>query len=194
MQTDNLFFLNSILFGVGLAVDAFLVALACGMSGQTTGRIKLRAVLTATAFSIFQFAAPMLGWLIAHTAFEFYQNIELYFAWAAAAVIVFLGVRMLVKKHDESDQIHTATGIVAVLFECAATSVDALTVGFTIEEYGAGAAAVCCAIIASVTFVTYLCGFALGKKFNEKFSRVATVLGALVFFAIAVEIIVTTYI
>ena len=77
--------------------------------------------------------------------------------------------------------------------QCAATSVDALTVGFTIEEYAVYAALACSAIIAATTFVVYLVGFFVGKKFGMRFEKVASVVGGAVFIAIAVEIIITTY-
>lgn len=188
---NGLFYVNSLLFGIGLAVDAFLVALANGMSCPSG---KARAWLTAIAFAVFQFGATMIGWVVAHTAFEYYASIEIYLSWAAVVVIVALGVRMIVKGTRKKQVDHVVcVGVLPVLAECAATSVDALTVGFTVEEYGTASAALCSTVIATVTFIMYIVGFAVGKKFGTGFEKAASVIGGAVFFAIAVEIIVTTY-
>lgn len=189
---NGLFYLNSLLFGVGLAVDAFLVALVNGMNGGVNGRRQ--AVLTGGTFCVFQFCAAMLGWVIAGAAVGLNAEIERYLAWAAVCVIVFLGVRMLVKSARKDEEVAPVVGIGAVLAESAATSVDALTVGFTVEEYGAAAAAVCSAIIAATTFLMYLAGYAVGRRFGTKLNSAASIIGGIVFLAIAVEIIVTTYV
>lgn len=193
MQVDYLFFVNSILFGVGLAVDAFLVALANGLHFPKMRVIKTLGI--AAAFSLFQMLAPMIGWAIAHTAFGYFSWIEICFSWTAVAVLIFLGGKMIVEAaRNNGDEQMIKVGVGALIAQCAATSVDALTVGFTIEEYGFLPALVCSAIIASVTFVMYAVGFEVGKKFGMKFRKAASMLGGIVFIAIAVEIIVTTYI
>ena len=192
MHVDTFFYFNSLLFGVGLAVDAFLVALANGMNKGGTKAFKVTAV--ASAFSGFQLAAVFLGWAIAHTAFTYFSWMEQCFTWIAVSVIIVLGIKMIVGGASENGDKHlTELSIAAVLVQCAATSVDALTVGFTIEEYGLTAAFVCAVIIASVTFAAYASGFAVGKKFGLRFGKTATVIGGIVFFAIAAEIIISTY-
>ncbi|WP_251183422.1 manganese efflux pump MntP family protein [Anaerocaecibacter muris] len=193
MQVNSLFFLNSILFGIGLAVDAFLVALANGLHFPRMSRAKVLGV--AATFSTFQFGAPMLGWAIAHAAFVRFSWIEICFAWAAVAVLAALGIKMLIDARNKNAEDHCIkAGVGALIAQCAATSVDALTVGFTIEEYAVYAALACSAIIAATTFVVYLVGFFVGKKFGMRFEKVASVVGGAVFIAIAVEIIITTYI
>lgn len=193
MQVDSLFFLNSLLFGIGLAVDAFLVALANGLHFPKMSRAKTVGV--AATFSAFQLIAPMIGWAIAHAAFVRFSWIEICFAWAAVAVLGILGVKMLIEAcgKNAGDR-GVRVGTDALIAQCAATSVDALTVGFTIEEYGALAALACSAIIAATTFAVYLIGFAFGKRFGMRFEKAASIVGGVVFLAIAVEIVITTYV
>ena len=193
MQYDSLFFLNSILFGIDLAVHPIIK--------KKKNRLhfpKMRIAKTvgiAAVFSIFQMAAPMIGWAIAHAAFVRFAWIEICFAWLAVAVLAALGVKMLAEaRKSDGSQDNIRVGICALIAQCAATSVDALTVGFTIEEYKWTAALACSAIIASVTFTVYIAGFAVGRKFGMRFERVASIIGGLVFLAIAAEILVTTYI
>lgn len=192
MQISRLVFVHSVLFGIGLAVDAFLVALSNGMCFPNIHKRKIFGV--AISFSLFQFAAPMIGWVIAHTAFLYFDWIELCFAWMAFFVIIMLAVRLVVECLRGAEVHTTKTGGVLTFFmQCAATSVDALTVGFTIEEYGVVSALICSAVIAAITFAAYPPGFVLGRRFGLKFDRAAKLVGGLVFIAIAIEIIVTTY-
>ncbi|MBD5132182.1 MAG: manganese efflux pump [Clostridiales bacterium] len=194
MDTKALFYVNSILFGVGLAIDAFIVALANGMNLPLMK--KRRTVCVAVTFMLFQIIAVMIGWGVASLAFGYAPWIEIFFAWGAVAVLVFLGVKMImeVRRAGGGEPKEVALGFGAIVAQCAATSVDALTVGFTIEEYSVCHALLCSGIIGAVTFIAYTVGFAVGKRFGIKFEKAASIIGGLAFIAIAVEIIVTTYI
>ena len=79
----------------------------------------------------------------------------------------------------------------ALLVQGIATSIDALSVGFTIAEYEISMAVVCVLIIAVVTFVICLLGVMIGKKFGTGFSGRATVLGGVILVLIGIEIFVT---
>ena len=72
-----------------------------------------------------------------------------------------------------------------------ATSVDALSVGFTIAEYGGLSALLCAAIISAVTFCICFVGVLLGKQAGCRFSGRAELLGGLVLIAIGIEIFLT---
>ena len=191
MRVNGIFYLNSLLLGIGLAVDAFIIALGNGMNG-IGGR---RGSVVATLLAVFQFAAVMAGWVIAYTAHELCGWIVKVFSWTAVAVFLYMGIKMFmsaVRKNEQNESV--ACGAAAILLQCAAASVDALTVGFTVEEYGALAALICSAIIAAVTFTLYVCGHFLGKRFGVKLGKTASIVGGIAFVAIAVEIIVTTYV
>ena len=190
MRVNGLFYLNSLMLGVGLAVDAFIIALSNGVN-RIGGR---RGGAAATLLAVFQFVAVMSGWAVAHAAYEQFSRIRLIFSWAAVVVFLYMSVKMFMSAaRKESEKINVKQGVTAVILQSAAASVDALTVGFTVEEYGAIAAIVCSAIIAAVTFTVYLSGHFLGKRFGTKLGRGASIIGGIAFIAIAVEIIVSTY-
>ena len=69
-----------------------------------------------------------------------------------------------------------------------ATSIDALSVGLTIEGYGAAAALGSSAIIGAVTLAICLAGLALGKKIGDILSGHASVLGGIILIGIGIEI------
>ena len=71
-----------------------------------------------------------------------------------------------------------------------ATSIDALSVGFTISDYNAFMAIVCSLIIAAVTFIICMGGLYIGKKFGTEFSGKASILGGAILIFIGIEIFV----
>ena len=94
-------------------------------------------------------------------------------------------------KNDSEEDEGTAVGIAALLVQGVATSIDALSVGFTIAEYGLLMALVCVLIIAIVTFEISMAGLIIGKKFGTKFSNKATIFGGVILIFIGLEIFVT---
>lgn len=62
---ESCLFLNSILLGVGLAMDAFSVSIANALS--ESGMKKSRMCFIAGVYAFFQFAMPMIGWICVHT-------------------------------------------------------------------------------------------------------------------------------
>ncbi len=78
----------------------------------------------------------------------------------------------------------------ALLVQGIATSIDALSVGFTISEYGLTMALVASLIIAIVTFVICWFGLEIGKKFGTKLSNKASILGGVILILIGIEIFV----
>ena len=96
------------------------------------------------------------------------------------------GVR---SKEDEIEK--TEIGVGSLLIQGVATSIDALSVGFTIAEYDLLMALVCALIIATVTFAICMSGLAVGKRFGTKFSDKATILGGVILIVIGLEIFIT---
>lgn len=184
------FILNSLLLGVGLAMDAFSVSLANGLAAPRMHRRTM--LLIAGTFALFQAAMPMIGWFLVHTAVQSFQKLQPLIPWAALVLLCFIGGKMLFdarKQQDEDAPQNELTGA-ALLTQGVATSIDALSVGFTIAHYGAAMAAVCSGLIAAVTFVICLGGVLLGRRFGTRLAGKAEVLGGLILIGIGVEIFV----
>ena len=94
-------------------------------------------------------------------------------------------------KFENMESEKPGVGMGALLIQGVATSIDALSVGFTIAEYGFFMALVCALIIAFVTFIICMSGLAIGKKFGTKFLNKASVLGGAILIIIGIEIFVT---
>lgn len=185
------FLFNSILLGVGLAMDAFSVSLANGLNEPCMKRRRMCAV--AGVFSFFQFAMPLVGWICVHTISQAFGSFEKFIPWIALVLLLFIGGKMLIEglRGEDSDCEKAAVSIGALLIQGVATSIDALSVGFTISEYSAASALVCCLLIAFVTFVICMTGLFLGKKFGTKLATKASILGGVILIAIGIEIFIT---
>ena len=185
------FLFNSILLGVGLAMDAFSVSLANGLNEPCMKRRRMCVI--AGVFSFFQFAMPLAGWVCVHTIAQAFGSFEKFIPWIALVLLLFIGGKMLIEglRGEDSDCEKAAVSIGALLVQGVATSIDALSVGFTISEYSAASALVCCLLIAFVTFVICMTGLFLGKKFGTKLAAKASILGGVILIAIGIEIFIT---
>lgn len=194
MVLDFIFFFNSILLGIGLAMDAFSVSLANGLNEP---KMKLsRQCFIAGVFAFFQFLMPMAGFFCVHTIASFFGIFEKFIPWIALGLLGFIGGKMLFEgiknKNEESPQ--SAVGLGALMLQGVATSIDALSVGFTISEHTPLGAFLSCIIIAAVTFIICMGGIYLGKKFGTKLAGKASILGGSILIFIGIEIFVTSFI
>ncbi len=191
MKWDLVFFFNSVLLGVGLAMDAFSVSLANGLNEPAMNRKKMCGI--AGVFAFFQAIMPIIGWICVHTILQCFKAMEKWIPWIALVLLLYIGGRMLIEgiRNRENKTEITKVGVAAILVQGLATSIDALSVGFTIAEYRFMMALVCTFIICIVTFLICLTGLVLGKKFGTRYSRNATILGGAVLIVIGIEIFLT---
>lgn len=190
MEWNFIFFFNSILLGVGLAMDAFSVSLANGMNEKDMKKGRMCAI--ATVYAVFQWAMPLIGWICVHTIVSYFEEFEKFIPWIALILLLYIGGKMLleaIKGDDSGDEIKKLS-FGTLMIQGIATSIDALSVGFTIADYGFAMAMVCNIIIAIVTFVLCIIGLDLGKKFGTKFSGKAGILGGVILIGIGIEIFV----
>ena len=189
MQWNFVFFLNSILLGIGLAMDAFSVSVANGLNETKMSLSRMN--LVAGTFSVFQFAMPMLGWFCVHTIVELFTSFEKLIPWIALALLMYIGGEMLIKGIKQQDDFsETDNNLTSgkLVVQGIATSIDALSVGFTIEEYPASMALVSALIIGVITYFICIGGLVIGKRFGTKLSSKASILGGVILMAIGIEI------
>lgn len=190
MEWSLFFFFNSILLGVGLAMDAFSVSLANGLNEP--GMKGKRMCGIAGVFAFFQAVMPMVGWICVHTILQYFKAFEKLIPWIALILLVFIGGKMLVEgiKNKEEEMEKPRVGMAELFIQGVATSIDALSVGFTIAGYGLIMAMVCALIIAAVTFVISMTGLLMGRKFGTRFSGKAAILGGVILIVIGLEIFI----
>ena len=184
-----MFFINSVLLGVGLAMDAFSVSMANGLKEpqMKAGRMSL----IAGVYAFFQFAMPMIGWICVHTVVVYFQAFEKFIPWIALVLLLFIGGKMLIesiKGSDEEDDSPKQLSFGVLIVQGIATAIDALSVGFTIAEYDWVMAVVASLIIAIVTFAICIGGLVIGKKIGTKLNNKAAILGGVILIVIGIEI------
>ena len=190
MEWSFLFFLNSALLGVGLAMDAFSVSMANGLHDSKMS-VKRMCIIAGT-FGVFQAVMPMTGWICVHTIVELFSSFEAFIPWIALILLAYIGGKMLlegIRGEEAEEAAELSAG--ALFMQGVATSIDALSVGFTISEYGWLMALAASLIIALVTFVICMAGLRIGKKFGTKLSGKASILGGVILIGIGLEIFIS---
>lgn len=187
MNWSLMFVVNSVLLGVGLAMDAFSVSLANGLHEPQMPKKKMCGI--AGVFGFFQALMPMIGWICVHTIVQYFRVFEKFIPWIALFLLLYIGGNMVLEglKNEEEEGCH-GVGKRALFVQGIATSIDALSVGFTIVDYGFVMALVCSLMIATVTFFICIGGLRIGKKFGTKLSNKASILGGVILIGIGIEI------
>ena len=185
------FILNSILLGVGLAMDAFSVSMANGLNEPNM--CKVRTCKIAGVFAGFQFAMPLIGWICVHTIAEYFESFQKFIPWIALFLLLFIGGKMLIEgiQNKDSEEEKPATSFKELIIQGIATSIDALSVGFTIAKYNLIMAIISSVIIGIVTFVICVFGLKIGNRFGEKLANKANILGGIILIGIGIEICVS---
>lgn len=188
------FFFNNILLGVGLAMDAFSVSLANGLNEPNMKKSKITGV--AGLFAIFQGLMPLIGWICVHTIVQYFSWFEKLIPWIALILLCYIGGKMLfdsIKNKDTVTEEVKRLGLTTLLIQGVATSIDALSVGFTIADYILTLALLAVLIIAIVTFFICFAGILIGKKFGTKLAGKAGILGGVILIFIGLEIFITSW-
>ena len=191
MTWSLLFFTTNIFLGIGLAMDAFSVSMANGLNEPHMN--KGRVCTIAGVFGGFQALMPLIGWFCVHTIAESFHVFEKFIPWIALILLAYIGGSMLINgiRGNGEEEEFSGIGLKALFIQGVATSIDALSVGFTIANYDWLMALVCSVIIAVVTFFICMTGLSLGKRFGTRLSNKADILGGVILIAIGLEIFIS---
>ena len=199
--------LDLVVLAVGLSMDAFAVAICKGLAMRKVS--WKNAAWVGLWFGGFQALMPLVGFLLANS---FYQVIEVFDHWIAFVLLLFIGGKMLIEglhpkecKIVPTDSPNGATvtedgrvscegqralGIGALLIQGVATSIDALSVGFSIADYGTVEALVACLMIGVLTLGICTAGVLIGKKFGTRLAEKASVFGGAILILIGLWIFI----
>ena len=152
-----------------------------------------RMCLIAGVYGLFQTAMPLTGWVLVHFAAERFSAFQKAIPYIAFALLLFVGGKMLIegiRDRNKEEQAVAVLGFGTLLVQGLATSIDALSVGFTIADYTFRTALIAALMIGVVTFIICLCGLWLGKRFGTRLAGRATILGGIILIGIGIEILV----
>lgn len=187
------FFITNIVLGVGLAMDAFSVSLANGLNES---KMKThRMCLVAGVFAVFQFVMPLIGWVCVSAVANLFEVFRKFIPWIALILLSYIGGKMLyegiINKENEDEQ--PAVSFKDLLVQGVATSIDALSVGFTISNYKFVEATLACLLIGIVTFIICFGGLHISKKAGTKLAGKASILGGVILIIIGLEILISSF-
>lgn len=186
---DFAFFFSSIIFGVALAMDAFSVSLANGALDHKMSKAK--PFIISGTFAFFQALMPFIGWFFVHTIVEYFVEIQKFIPYVALLFLLIIGIKMIVDgAKGENVPCSIKIGAISLLVQGLATSIDALSVGFNIQNYTAIMALTYSLIIGVVTFAVCLLGVVLGKKIGNKLSCRASIFGGTLLIVIGICIFI----
>ena len=194
--------INSLLLGAGLAMDAFSVSIANGLEEPSMRKRRICAI--AGVYALFQFAMPLIGWFFVHSVAELFKAFQPFIPWIALILLAFIGGKMVFEgfsKNTQGDKEAEKNKsaepkrltLAVLLVQGIATSIDALSVGFTTAGYSFSSALISSVIIGVVTFAICVAGLVFGKKLGEKFSDKATIIGGFILIAIGLEIFIKSF-
>ena len=182
---------TSIGFGISLAMDAFSVSLAAGLSEPCMRRRKI--CLVAGTFAFFQALMPMLGWVLVHTMLAVFEGFSKFIPWIALALLSYLGGKMIaesIKNKDVECEDKEIIGFSFLIVQGIATAIDALSVGLETGDYNFISAFISSLIIAAITFVICYAGVLIGKKFGTRLADKAGIFGGCILILIGAIIFI----
>ncbi len=180
--------LTIFLIALALAVDAFAVAVAAGVS---LCAVSLRQIFRLSwHFGIFQAGMTLLGWAAGLTVRNFTATVA---PWLAFALLGFVGGRMIIealRPTDEEKSSADPTRGKTLLILSLATSIDALAVGisFAILKAPVWLPALIIGVVASaLTIIGLRLGCLVGAA--SRLGARAEVFGGLVLIGIGLNIL-----
>lgn len=171
---------------VALAMDAFAVALAAGLTlPKVTARHLFRF---GFHFGLFQALMPVIGWL-AGVGLRSY--IEIFSHWLAFGLLFLIGAKMcrdaLTIEEEQQDRKDPTRGLSLVMLSVA-TSIDALAVGFSLAVLGVTIWMP--ALVIGITAALFtLGGMLLGQRLGTLWSSKVELAGGLLLIAIGTKIL-----
>ena len=181
-------FIEILLIGIGLSMDAFAVALSKGLSMR---KLNMKAgILIAVFFGFFQAFMPFIGWLVCRNFEKYITSVD---HWIVFVLLGFIGIKMIVdaikefkkeKKEEKDGQIR-----IGELFLLAiATSIDALAVGISFAFLNINIWS-SITIIGITTLILSFIGVLIGCKFGARFQTKAQIAGGIILILVGVKIL-----
>ena len=183
------FIMTSVMLGFGLAMDAFSVSVADGLHDANMSSKRMHII--AGTFAFFQFLMPMIGWCCVHFIITYFKAVQPLIPWIGMLLLYYIGGNMIregLSEQSETEQKVTPLTPRTLLVQAVATSIDALSVGFTIAEYGFPQALCASLIIAAVTYLVCLPGVMAGRKAGGKLTNKAPIIGGIILILIGTKI------
>lgn len=170
--------------GVGLAMDAFAVAVCKGLLMKKFDKEK--SFIISMYFGTFQALMPLIGYILGSRFKNFVVDID---HWIAFILLAVLGGKMIkesfgITEEKNNDNIDYKTMLILSI----ATSIDALAVGITFSFFKINIL-YSISIIGIITFILSFIGVKIGNKFGDRFQNIAELMGGVILILIGTKIL-----
>lgn len=194
MGFDVAFFVQSFLLGTGLAMDAFSVSMANGLNYPCVNKIS--SLKVAVVFALLQGMMPLIGWFCVSRIVEIFSFVQPLIPWIALVLLCYIGISMI-REGMKGTCCEETSGkglrLPILIVQGIATSIDALSAGFTISDYDAAAAAILSMIIAIITLILCFIGVEIGKRFGTRIAGKSSVFGGSILIFIGINIFIKSF-
>lgn len=172
------------ILGIGLAMDAFAVAICKGLSMKKMN--WKNAIIIALYFGIFQAVMPIIGYFLGTTFEDFVTKFD---HWIAFVLLLAIGGNMIKEAfnkncENKNDKVDFKTMVILAL----ATSIDALAVGITFAFFEVNVL-LAITIIGLITFLVSIVGVKIGNRFGDKYQSKAEFLGGVILILLGIKIL-----
>lgn len=183
---------NALSLGVGLSMDAFCVSMTNGLNDPGMRGKKQAGI--AFVYAFYQTVMPLIGWILVRTAAQTFTAFRKMIPWIALLLLLYIGGKMVLEaiRSKKENDVENAGKLTfrELQIQGIATSIDALSVGFTISEYVLHEALFTGLLIGLVTFVLCVAGVRVGRKAGDLLAGYANFFGGAILIAIGIEIFV----
>lgn len=177
------FLVRSLVLGLGLSMDASATSLANGL--KYTNMTKRMMLGMAILFGMMQGIMPFIGYCIGHALIQW---IGAYIPWIALGVLSLIGLNMIISSIQKEDNALKSISMKGLAVQGIVTSLDALSVGFTMAENTILNALISVGCISLVTMVLCYISVRLGCRFGKRLGSIAQVFGGLILIGVGIEI------
>lgn len=189
---------QSLMIGVGLAMDASCVSMTNGLSEKNMKWTKI--LFTALLFGIFQMLMPVIGYFAGGLLSKY---IDKFIPIIALILLSVIGSKMIIEtlrerkklkaiaQEEQTEEIGIRKIKISELFvQAIATSIDALSVGIIFVEKSISFAMISFAMFGIVTIILCIVAVFIGKKFGLILKDKANIIGGLILIAIGLKIFI----
>ena len=188
INQEDYFMSELIIIAVGLAMDAFAVAICKGLNMRKLD--YKQTVLIAIFFGGFQAGMPLIGWFIGSKFADYITSID---HWVTFILLLIIGGKMVYESfhgEDECDCCESKLNLKELTALAIATSVDALAVGVAFAlEYERNTVFVAVTLIGVITALLSSLGVFIGHKFGAKYKNKAELAGGIILILLGVKIL-----
>jgi len=177
-----------ILLSIGLAMDAFSVAIVTGFS---LGKVRLGDSLRiSSTFGAAHIVMPIVGWFLGSNMVKFIQRWD---HWLAFILLAFVGGRMLNEGlRHETEKINASDllGLMSLIMFSVAVSIDALAVGlsFSLQKLSIWVPSI---YMGLGTLIFTFLGLNVGNKTGQQFGSIAQIIGGVLLILIGLRVVIT---